>query len=126
MNEPYEIISLGIKNIKVNSHDVEVIVTAKLYMMYDYKLGDIYEAGEKECLEHKINKGDLIPTIIMVEACALGVSGSESLFDCLPASYTEVIATIKEFDMIENACNELSANIIDFANKTAKFIDKVS
>jgi hypothetical protein len=103
--------------------DIAVDVKVQVYCEQDdLTLDDVIgDAEDKQDLERKIERGDLMIAWIMVKASALGCAGSDSLGGCYVSSPGDVNQYLADYSMIAEACAELEKNILNQAAALSQF-----
>lgn len=98
--------------------DTFIDVTVQLYCEQDdVTLDDVIgDAEDREALERKIERGDLMIASIGVRAFAFGCEGSDFLGGCYVSEPHDVEQTVAEHSMVANACNDLARVICEQAN----------
>lgn len=120
---PLDTLELGKRWLKINGHTVEATITAKIHLDQDFQLDWDFKPGEKEKLEHQIDRGDCTPCGIVVTARAEGIEGSDSLWGTLVFKSEDIHRTIADHDMINEACAELRRELIGMAQRLAKYAE---
>lgn len=112
MSKPLEKLDLGEHNIKINKHSIKAKVTAKVHHDDDNTVEDmIDDAKIREQLNADIASGRLTSVYIVVTASVLNCEGEDSLSGTVIRSAAEILPTISDHGMIENALADLKLKI---------------
>lgn len=118
---PIETLDLGKRTLRVHGLEVVATLRAQVYIDQDFQLDWDFEPGEKEKLERQLERGDITPCGIVVEAFADGIEGSDSLWAVLVSKPEDITQTIEDHGMVDIACNELVAELIATANRLRRY-----
>jgi hypothetical protein len=108
---------LNQKNIQITVGQTEITAFIQIYSEFDdcwfgYESGD---TDEDQRIEALVNRGDLTPVCIFVEAQALGLTGSDCLGGCLVSSPDDWKLLAAEHGMEANAITELTNGLLAIA-----------
>jgi hypothetical protein len=121
MSYHVETLDFGKSLFKVNGVDVIAQITVEVFYDADFQLDWDFLPGEKEKLEHEINRGELMPCTIQVKAKAEGLEGEDSLGACLIRNENDIKEIVIQHSMTQQACENLATNIQDTANRLIRF-----
>lgn len=124
--KPLETHDLGdLYEVEINGKLALVKVTAKVYFDECYSVDDL------ECFENeeqraeyirKLDRGDLTPCGVVVEATALGCEGSDSLWAVMVSKPEDVTGCIEDNGMIQQAIGDLKTNILNHIETLKPYI----
>lgn len=106
--------------VALNGALLDVNVTVKAYYDECFELDWDFQPGEKEKLERQINRGDVTPTGIVVEASYNGIEASDSLWGVLVAHESDIQDTVNDHGMESNAIAALKERLLDLAKDLQK------
>lgn len=114
--KPLETHNLGdLYEIELNGKTVRAVVTTKVYFDEWYTVED-YEQFENEAQKQayirKLERNELTPCGVVVEARALGCEGSDSLWAVMVSKPEDVTDAIEDNEMIQLALDDLKANVL--------------
>jgi len=121
--------NLKIDKIKLTLNGIEFDATVKIAWDYDDypRAGQDFDYGDAEANERELarfERGELVSLIVSVSVQGEGLEGTDSLGGVwvnVSKWDADVLECVDFHSMVENATTDLKTNIIDAANRLAKY-----
>lgn len=123
---PLETSNLGdLFEIEVNGKTARVTVTAKLYFDESYTVEDCeyFETeAEKQAFIRKLERNEVTPCGVVIEARALGCEGTDSLWAVMVSKPEDWTQAVEDNGMVQQALDDLKAKVLEHIETLKPYI----